>query len=76
MVFPVNKNEVVIMKGKKIVVVLGGKINQPDDRHAYTQQKNMEKIAIELAKLIKEGHQLVITYDNNPQLENLYPYRH
>jgi|SRR5690625_2111643 len=60
------------MNGKRIVVVLGGNIIQTDGRYAYTQQKVLEKTAIVLAKLIKEGHQLVITYDNNPQLENIY----
>lgn len=60
------------MNGKRMVVVLDGNIMQTDGRHAHSQQKKLEKIAIELAKLIKEGHQLVITYDTNPQLENMY----
>ena len=60
------------MNGKRIVVVLGGNLAQTEGRSAYTQQRLLEKTAIELAKLIKEGHQLVITYDNTYQLENVY----
>ena len=70
--FPVIQKEVIDMNGKRIVVVLGENIIKNEEKNTHTQQKELEKIAIVMAKLIKEGHQLVITYDHNPQLENIY----
>jgi carbamate kinase len=60
------------MHRKKVVAVLGKDAIQSGDGNAHAQQKKLEKTAIHLAKLIRAGHRLVITYDNEPQLENIY----
>lgn len=59
--------------GKKIVVALGGNaILQPGQEGTFENQlENVRTTAKILAKLIQEGHQLVITHGNGPQVGNI-----
>ncbi len=54
---------------KRIVVALGGNaIKQANEKGSYEEQmKNVDITAKQLIKLLKEGHQLVITHGNGPQ---------
>ncbi|GAB3804933.1 carbamate kinase [Virgibacillus kimchii] len=60
------------MERKRIVVALGGNAIQAGNGTAQSQLKGLEKTAIQLAKLIKDGHELVITHGNGPQVGNIY----
>ncbi|WP_163970281.1 carbamate kinase [Oceanobacillus halotolerans] len=60
------------MRQKKIVVALGGNSIKSGDGTARAQQKKLEMTAIQLVKLIEEGHQVVITHGNGPQVGNIY----
>lgn len=56
----------------RIVVALGGNaISQPDEEGNVEQQfANSQKTARALADLARDGHQLVITHGNGPQIGN------
>lgn len=56
---------------KKIVVALGGNAILTDDPTAQGQQKVLKYTAKKLASLVKQGHQLVISHGNGPQVGNL-----
>ena len=53
-----------------IVVALGGNalLKRGEAMTAETQRANVNKAAAALAELIKEGHQIVITHGNGPQV--------
>ncbi len=55
---------------KRIVVALGGNaIKKPEDRGTIEKQLNaVSKTCDELLKMIKEGHKIVITHGNGPQV--------
>jgi carbamate kinase len=55
---------------KRIVVALGGNaIKRPEDRGTIEEQLNaVSKTCNELLKMIKEGHRIVITHGNGPQV--------
>ncbi|MGX7092857.1 carbamate kinase [Hutsoniella sourekii] len=56
---------------KKIVVALGGNAILTDDPSAQGQQKALAYTSQQLIELIKQGHQLVISHGNGPQVGNL-----
>lgn len=56
---------------KKIVVALGGNAILTDVPTAEAQKEAVRKTAEYLVSFIKEGHQLVITHGNGPQVGNL-----
>jgi len=58
---------------KSIVIALGGNaILQPDQKGTFEEQmKNIEIACYQIAKLIIEGHKVVITHGNGPQVGNL-----
>src|SRR5690625_3041062 len=58
---------------KKIVVALGGNaILQAGQEGTFENQyNNVKKSTKFLAKLIQEGHKLVITHGNGPQVGNI-----
>jgi len=55
---------------KKIVVALGGNaIKRPEDRGTIEEQLDaVSRTCDELVKMIKEGHKVVITHGNGPQV--------
>lgn len=57
--------------GKRIVVALGGNAILTDDPTAQGQQKALKDTAEKLVSLVEQGHQLVITHGNGPQVGNL-----
>lgn len=57
--------------GKKIVVALGGNAILTDDPTALGQQKVLRETAEKLVALVKQGHELVISHGNGPQVGNL-----
>jgi len=57
--------------GKKIVVALGGNAILTDDPTAQGQQKVLKETAEKLVALVKQGHELVISHGNGPQVGNL-----
>jgi carbamate kinase len=59
--------------GKTIVVALGGNaILQPKQKGTFEEQKNnIEKTCFHIAKLIKDGHKVIITHGNGPQVGNI-----
>ncbi|WP_419393464.1 carbamate kinase [Cytobacillus praedii] len=57
--------------GKKIVVALGGNAILTDDPTALGQQKVLKETAGKLVALVKQGHELVISHGNGPQVGNL-----
>lgn len=58
---------------KSIVIALGGNaILQPGEKGTFEEQiKNIEVACRQIAKLIIEGHKIVITHGNGPQVGNL-----
>ncbi|MCL2858563.1 MAG: carbamate kinase [Streptococcaceae bacterium] len=56
---------------KRYVVALGGNAILTDDPTAQAQEKALETTAHHLVKLIKAGHELVVTHGNGPQVGNL-----
>lgn len=56
---------------KKIVVALGGNAILTDVPTAEAQKDAVRKTAEYLVSFIKDGHQLVITHGNGPQVGNL-----
>ncbi|MEK4146362.1 MULTISPECIES: carbamate kinase [Robertmurraya] len=60
------------MMSKRIVVALGGNaIQTGNGATADEQQQACIRTARELVKLIKDGHKLIITHGNGPQVGNL-----
>lgn len=57
--------------GKKIVVALGGNAILTDDPTALGQQKVLKETVEKLVALVKQGHELVISHGNGPQVGNL-----
>jgi carbamate kinase len=59
-------------QGKLIVVALGGNaISQPHEEGNVTQQfAHSSETAVQLAEIVIQGHQLVITHGNGPQIGN------
>ena len=64
------KFDTVIFLSKRIVVALGGNaIQKPEDRGTIEEQLDaLSKTCDELAKMIREGHKIVITHGNGPQV--------
>lgn len=56
---------------KKIVVALGGNAILSTDASAEAQQDALNKTAEYLVQFIKEGHDLIISHGNGPQVGNL-----
>lgn len=56
---------------KRIVVALGGNAILTDDSSARGQQEALRQTAKHLIDLIKQGHQLIISHGNGPQVGNL-----
>lgn len=57
--------------GKTIVVALGGNAILSKDASYQAQKKAVDQTAKSLAKLVRDGHRLVITHGNGPQVGNL-----
>lgn len=57
--------------GKKIVVALGGNAILTDDPSAKGQIEALRYTSKRLIELIKQGHQLIISHGNGPQVGNL-----
>ncbi len=56
----------------KIVVALGGNALQRKGRASATEQKVVaQQTAAKLAKIISQGHQLIIVHGNGPQVGNI-----
>lgn len=56
---------------QRIVVALGGNAILTDDPSAQGQMEALRQTSKKLMELIKQGHQLVITHGNGPQVGNL-----
>lgn len=59
------------MEPKTIVIALGGNAILSSDASAGAQQAALVKTAQHLVKLVEQGHRLVITHGNGPQVGNL-----
>lgn len=57
--------------GKRIVVALGGNAILTDDPTAQGQIEALRYTSKRLIELIKQGHQLIISHGNGPQVGNL-----
>lgn len=59
--------------GKKIVIALGGNaILQPKQKATYENQlSNVQKSTEIIAEIIKNGHRMIITHGNGPQVGNI-----
>ena len=57
--------------GKRIVVALGGNAILTDDPSAQGQIEALRYTSKRLIELIKQGHQLIISHGNGPQVGNL-----
>jgi carbamate kinase len=58
---------------KRVLVALGGNaIKQPDEKGTFEEQmRNVETASKQIAQLVKQGYELVITHGNGPQVGNL-----
>ncbi|MBS4462511.1 carbamate kinase [Aerococcaceae bacterium zg-B36] len=56
---------------KKVLVALGGNAILSDDPSAAAQIQAVEKTMDYLVELVKEGHQLIISHGNGPQVGNI-----
>lgn len=56
---------------KKVLVALGGNAILSDDPSAQAQIKAVEETMDYLVELVKQGHQLIISHGNGPQVGNL-----
>ena len=58
------------MKKKTIVVALGGNaINRPGQRGTAEEQfANVRNTTYQIAKMVKEGHRVIVTHGNGPQV--------
>lgn len=59
------------MSGRKIVVALGGNAILTDSPTAAAQKEALAQTAKDLAKLVANGDELIITHGNGPQVGNL-----
>ncbi|TGD18322.1 carbamate kinase [Levilactobacillus suantsaiihabitans] len=59
------------MMGKRIVVALGGNAILDGDPSYAAQKTAVDQTAKALAQLVKQGHQLIVTHGNGPQVGNL-----
>nr|WP_282917386.1 carbamate kinase [Streptococcus canis] len=59
------------MTKQKIVVALGGNAILSTDASAKAQQEALVSTSKSLIKLIKEGHEVIVTHGNGPQVGNL-----
>ncbi|MBP1904609.1 carbamate kinase [Paenibacillus turicensis] len=57
--------------GKRIVVALGGNAILSDDPSTEGQMKALRHTSKQLVELIKQGHELIISHGNGPQVGNL-----
>lgn len=57
--------------GKRIVVALGGNAILTDDPSAQGQIEALRYTSKRLIELIKQGHQLIISHGNGPQVGNI-----
>jgi len=57
----------------KIVIALGGNaIERPDEKGTYSQMVRNVRMACEsISKIVKDGHEVVLTHGNGPQVGNL-----
>ena len=55
----------------RIVIALGGNAILTDDPSAEGQKQAIRKTVTQLIDLVKEGHELVISHGNGPQVGNL-----
>lgn len=60
-----------MMTKQKIVVALGGNAILSTDASAKAQQEALVSTSKSLIKLIKEGHEVIVTHGNGPQVGNL-----
>ncbi|HID16332.1 MAG TPA: carbamate kinase [Candidatus Atribacteria bacterium] len=58
------------MTGKRIVVALGGNaILRPGQKGTYKEQlENVKNTTLQIANMVKEGYEVVITHGNGPQV--------
>ena len=56
---------------KKIVVALGGNAILTDIPTAEAQKESLRQTSEQLVSFVKEGHQIMITHGNGPQVGNL-----
>lgn len=56
---------------KKIVVALGGNAILTDIPTAEAQKESLRQTSEHLVSFVKEGHQIMITHGNGPQVGNL-----
>lgn len=58
------------MMGKRIVVALGGNaILRPGQKGTYKEQlENVKNTTLQIANMVKEGYEVVITHGNGPQV--------
>ncbi|WP_077701855.1 carbamate kinase [Virgibacillus dokdonensis] len=59
------------MRGKRIVIALGGNAIQSGSATAIAQQQALNQTAEQLIKIIKQGYQVAITHGNGPQVGNI-----
>lgn len=59
------------MERKKVVIALGGNAIQSGDASAKAQQLALEKTAEQLATLVENGMDIIISHGNGPQVGNI-----